>query len=182
MNTKLQIFDSTLRDGAQSANISFSVEDKLKVIETLDELGVDFIEAGNPYSNPAEMQFFQRVQALKLKRSKLVAFGSTRRKNISCEEDSNLKSLLAANTEYVAIFGKSHILHVTEVIKATPDENLCMIEESVRFLTEHGKKVIFDAEHFFDGYKADPAYALSALESAAAGGACILSQIGRAHV
>ena len=109
MNTKLQIFDSTLRDGAQSANISFSVEDKLKVIETLDELGVDFIEAGNPYSNPAEMQFFQRVQALKLKRSKLVAFGSTRRKNISCEEDSNLKSLLAANTEYVAIFGKSHI-------------------------------------------------------------------------
>ena len=175
MNTKLQIFDSTLRDGAQSANISFSVEDKLKVIETLDELGVDFIEAGNPYSNPAEMQFFQRVQALKLKRSKLVAFGSTRRKNISCEEDSNLKSLLAANTEYVAIFGKSHILHVTEVTKATPDENLCMIEESVRFLTEHGKKVIFDAEHFFDGYKADPAYALSALESAAAGGACILS-------
>ena len=174
MNKDLQIFDSTLRDGAQSANISFSVEDKLKVIETLDTLGVTFIEAGNPFSNPAEMQFFQRVRALKLKNAKLVAFGSTRRKNIACEQDSNLQSLLAAGTEYVAIFGKSHIMHVTDVIKATPQENLNMIYESVRYLTENGKKVIFDAEHFFDGFKEDPAYAFSALESAAEGGAYAL--------
>lgn len=171
---QLQIFDSTLRDGAQSANISFSVEDKLRIIQTLDELGVAFIEAGNPFSNPAEMQFFQKVQALKLKHSKLVAFGSTRRKNIECKDDNNLKSLLAAGTEYVAIFGKSHIFHVTDVIKATPEENLAMIYESVRFLTDNGKKVIFDAEHFFDGFKADPEYALAALKSAADGGAYAL--------
>lgn len=171
---KLQIFDSTLRDGAQGANISFSVDDKIKVIETLDRLGIDFIEAGNPFSNPAEMQFFQRAAAIKLSHAKLVAFGSTRRKGISAAEDSNLKSLLAANTEYVAIFGKSHIMHVTDVIKATPEENLAMIYDSVKFLTENGKKVIFDAEHFFDGYKADAEYALGALESAHRAGAYCL--------
>ena len=168
---KLQIFDSTLRDGAQGANISFSVDDKLKVIGALDALGVDFIEAGNPFSNPAEMQFFQRIAGLKLRHAKIVAFGSTRRKGVSPAEDGNLKSLLAAGTEYVAIFGKSHIRHATDVLKATPEENLAMIGESVRFLTEHGKKVVFDAEHFFDGYKADAEYAMRALESAAQAGA-----------
>lgn len=171
---KLQIFDSTLRDGAQGANISFSVDDKLKVIQTLDALGIDFIEAGNPFSNPAEMQFFQRIAGLRLSHAKIVAFGSTRRKGVPAEEDSNLRSLLAANTEYVAIFGKSHIMHVTDVIKATPEENLAMIGESVKFLTEHGKKVIFDAEHFFDGYKTDAAYAMKALETANAAGAYAL--------
>ena len=171
---KLQIFDSTLRDGAQGANISFSVDDKLKVIETLDALGVSFIEAGNPFSNPAEMQFFQRAAAMKLKHAKLVAFGSTRRKGVTAEEDKNLASLLAANTEYVAIFGKSHILHVTDVIKAAPEENLAMIADSVRFLTARGKKVVFDAEHFFDGYKADAGYALAALDAAKEAGACCL--------
>ena len=171
---KLQIFDSTLRDGAQGANISFSVDDKIKVIETLDRLGVDFIEAGNPFSNPAEMQFFQRIRGMKLNRSKIVAFGSTRRKGVTPEEDGNLKSLLAAGTEYVAIFGKSHIRHVTDVIKATPDENLAMIGESVRFLSSQGKKVIFDAEHFFDGFKTDEAYAMRALQSAFEAGAYCL--------
>ena len=172
--TKLQIFDSTLRDGAQGANISFSVDDKIKVIETLDRLGVDFIEAGNPFSNPAEMQFFQRIRGMKLEHANLVAFGSTRRKGISADEDSNLKSLLAANTEYVAIFGKSHIRHVTDVIKATAEENLAMIGESVKFLSSHGKKVIFDAEHFFDGFKTDEAYAMSALQAAHDAGAYCL--------
>lgn len=171
---KLQIFDSTLRDGAQGANISFSVDDKIKVIETLDRLGVDFIEAGNPYSNPAEMQFFQRIRGLKLEHAQIVAFGSTRRKGISADEDSNLKSLLAANTEYVAIFGKSHIRHVTDVIKATAEENLSMIRDSVAYLTEHGKKVIFDAEHFFDGFKTDEEYALAALKAAHEAGAYCL--------
>ena len=152
---KLLTFDSTLRDGAQGANISFSVEDKLRVIDTLDRLGIDFIEAGNPYSNPAEAEFFQRIGGKKFEHAKIVAFGSTRRKGIAPEEDANLKSLLAANTEYVAIFGKSHIRHATDVLKATPEENLAMIADSVRFLSAHGKKVVFDAEHFFDGYKTD---------------------------
>ena len=171
---KLQIFDSTLRDGAQGANISFSVDDKIKIIETLDKLGVDFIEAGNPYSNPAEMQFFQRVSGMKLEHAAIVAFGSTRRKGVSAEEDANLASLIAANTEYVAIFGKSHIRHATDVLKATPEENLAMIGESVRFLASRGKKVIFDAEHFFDGYKTDPAYAMQALCAASEAGAYCL--------
>ena len=171
---KLQIFDSTLRDGAQGANISFSVDDKLKVIATLDRLGVDFIEAGNPFSNPAEMQFFQQAAGMKLEHARLVAFGSTRRKGIAPDEDSNLKSLLAAGTEYVAIFGKSHIRHVTDVIKATPEENLAMIAESVRFLAENGKKVVFDAEHFFDGYKENAGYAMQALAAAHGAGAWCL--------
>ena len=118
---KLQTFDSTLRDGAQGANISFSVEDKLHVIDALDRLGIDFIEAGNPYSNPAEAEFFQRIRGKKLEHAKIVAFGSTRRKGIAPEEDANLKSLLAADTQYCAIFGKSHIRHVTDVLKAEPE-------------------------------------------------------------
>ena len=171
---KLQKFDSTLRDGAQGANISFSVEDKVKVIEELDKLGVDFIEAGNPYSNPAEMQFFQRIRGMKLKNAQIVAFGSTRRKDVPAAEDANLKSLLAAGTDYVAIFGKSHIRHATDVLKATPEENLEMIYDSVRFLSSQGKQVIFDAEHFFDGYKADEGYAMAALARAAEAGAYCL--------
>ena len=171
---KLQIFDSTLRDGAQGANISFSVEDKVKVIEELDKLGVDFIEAGNPYSNPAEMQFFQRIRGMKLKNAQIVAFGSTRRKDVPAAEDANLKSLLAAGTDYVAIFGKSHIRHATDVLKATPEENLEMIYDSVRFLSSQGKQVIFDAEHFFDGYKTDEGYAMAALARAAEAGAYCL--------
>ena len=174
-NKKLQIFDSTLRDGAQGANISFSVDDKIKVIETLDALGIDFIEAGNPFSNPAEMQFFQRIAGMKLQHASIVAFGSTRRKGVSPEEDGNLRSLIAAGTEYVAIFGKSHIRHVTDVLKVTPEENLDMIASSVRFLTEHGKKVVFDAEHFFDGYKTDSDYAFAALRAAYDAGARCLS-------
>lgn len=172
---KLQIFDSTLRDGAQGANISFSVDDKIKVIETLDRLGVDFIEAGNPFSNPAEMQFFQRIAGMKLTHSKIVAFGSTRRKGVAAEEDGNLKSLVAAGTEYVAIFGKSHIRHVTDVIKAEPEENVAMIYDSVKFLSDKGKKVIFDAEHFFDGFKTDENYAMRALRAAVDAGAYCLS-------
>ncbi|HIX50911.1 MAG TPA: citramalate synthase [Candidatus Borkfalkia faecavium] len=171
---KLQIFDSTLRDGAQGANISFSVEDKVKVIEELDKLGVDFIEAGNPYSNPAEMQFFQRIRGMKLQNAQIVAFGSTRRKGVPAAEDANLKSLLAAGTDYVAIFGKSHIRHATDVLKATPEENLEMIYDSVRFLASQGKQVIFDAEHFFDGYKTDETYAMAALARAAEAGAYCL--------
>ena len=168
---KLQIFDSTLRDGAQGANISFSVEDKIKIIETLDGLGIDFIEAGNPYSNPAEAEFFRRIGGIALKHAHIVAFGSTRRKGAAASEDANLASLLEAGTEYVAIFGKSHIRHATDVLKVSPEENLAMIADSVRFLSEHGKKVIFDAEHFFDGFKTDADYAMRALSAAHEAGA-----------
>lgn len=172
--TNIQLFDSTLRDGAQGAHISFSVEDKLNIIRILDELGLDFIEAGNPFASPAEGTFFRRARELSLSHAKLVAFGSTRRKNSTPEEDANLKSLLDAGTEYVAIFGKSHIFHVTDVLGVSREENLAMIGESVAYLTSAGKKVIFDAEHFFDGYETDPDYALAALSAAAEHGAVTL--------
>ena len=172
--TKLQTFDSTLRDGAQGANISFSVDDKIRIIKVLDDLGIDFIEAGNPFSNPAEMRFFRKISSLRLTHSRIVAFGSTRRKDTAPAEDANLRSLREAGTEYVAIFGKSHIRHVTDVLKASPEENLGMISDSVRYLTTNGKKVVFDAEHFFDGYRTDPEYAMAALRAAKEGGAVCL--------
>lgn len=175
MGKKIVIYDSTLRDGAQGEGISFSAGDKIKIVRALDELGVDFIEAGNPGSNPKDLEFFQRVQQIELKSAKLVAFGSTRRKGITVEEDGNVKSILAANTEYVAIFGKCWDFHVTDIINATLEENLLMIEETLAFLVKQGKKVVFDAEHFFDGYKANSVYALEALKAAKRGGAVSLA-------
>lgn len=170
----VQLFDSTLRDGAQGAHISFSTEDKLNIIRILDDLGLDFIEAGNPFAGPAERAFFERARSLSLKHAKLVAFGSTRRKNCTAEQDANLNSLLDAQTEYVAIFGKSHIFHVTDVLGVSRAENLAMIGESVAYLTAQGRKVIFDAEHFFDGFLTDGDYALAALDAAAQNGAVTL--------
>ncbi|HEY8419650.1 MAG TPA: citramalate synthase [Clostridia bacterium] len=173
MEKVIEIFDSTLRDGAQSEGINFSIEDKLEIVKTLDAFGVAYIEAGNPGSNPKDLEFFQRVKELNLK-SVLVAFGSTRRKDIKPEEDKLLASLLAADTSTVAIFGKSWKLHVTEIINTTPEENLNMIRDTVSYLKSKGKRVIYDAEHFFDGYKADPEYAIETLKAACAGGAEIL--------
>lgn len=171
---RVDILDSTLRDGAQGNGISFSVEDKLNIVRRLDELGVAYIEAGNPGSNPKDLEFFRRASALKLRSSVLVAFGSTRRKGIRVEDDENLKALLTADTEIVAIFGKCWELHVREVIHTTEEENLRMIEDSCRFMAAHGKRVFFDAEHFYDGYRANPEFALRALDAAVAGGACCL--------
>lgn len=168
---KVQVFDSTLRDGAQAQGISFTVEDKLKVVRTLDAIGVDFIEAGNPGSNPKDLEFFQRVADVKLERSLLVAFGSTRRKNVAVEDDSNVQSLVQANTGAVAIFGKSWDFHATDIIGATLDQNLDMIADTIGYFRKLGKRVVFDAEHFFDGYKANKAYALSSLAAAAGAGA-----------
>ncbi len=165
------IFDSTLRDGAQGEGISFSVEDKLKIVKALDELGVAYIEAGNPGSNIKDLEFFKKVQNIELKTAKLTAFGSTRRKGVSVDEDANVQALLTAKTPSVAIFGKSWDFHVTDIIRTTLEENLVMIEDTIRFFKENGKEVIFDAEHFYDGYKANPEYALKALEAAAKGGA-----------
>ncbi|MFZ1603640.1 MAG: citramalate synthase [Leptotrichiaceae bacterium] len=167
---KIEIFDTTLRDGAQARGISFSVEDKLAITEVLDDMGIAFIEAGNPGSNPKDLEFFEKVSELDLKNSKLVAFGSTRRKGIKPEEDQNLQSLLKANTEYVTIFGKTWDFHVTDIIKTSLEENLEMIEDTVEYLISKGKEVIFDAEHFFDGYKNNPEYAVEALLAAAKGG------------
>lgn len=172
---KVTVFDSTLRDGAQAEGISFSVEDKIKIVKALDKLGVTYIEAGNPGSNPKDLEFFKKISNVTLTSSKIVAFGSTRRCGIKVEDDTNVKSLLSANTEVVAIFGKSWDFHVTDIIHTTPEENLNMIRDTISYLVSCGKEVIFDAEHFFDGYKANPVYALKTLEVAEKAGAKVLA-------
>ncbi|HBG64956.1 MAG TPA: citramalate synthase, partial [Treponema sp.] len=171
----IDIFDSTLRDGAQGEGISFSVQDKIHIVEALDELGVAYIEAGNPGSNPKDMEFFQRTKKLRLGTAKIVAFGSTRRKDSSCAEDANLQSLLSAETADVCIFGKTWDFQVTDILHATLEENLEMIEDTCSYLCKHGRSVTFDAEHFFTGYQKNPAYAMSALEAAVKGGASVLT-------
>lgn len=171
MSEKIILFDSTLRDGAQAEGISFSVEDKIRVLETLDRVGIDIIEAGNPGSNPKDIDFFERVKDIELKHSKLCAFGSTRRSGIGVEDDTNLQAIIQADTPAVAIFGKAWPFHITEIIKTTLDENLAMVEDTMAFLKANGKAVTFDAEHFFDGYKMDPAYAVEVLKAAERGGA-----------
>ncbi len=175
MKKQISVLDSTLRDGSQGEGISYSVQDKINIVKALDELGITYIEAGNPGSNPKDMEFFEEAKKLELKHSKLVAFGSTRRKGIKCAEDANVQSLLAAQTEYVCIFGKTWDFQVTDIIHATLEENLEMIRETVAFLTENKKKVIFDAEHFFTGYNANPDYTMKCLEAAVGGGALCLS-------
>ncbi|MBN1501212.1 MAG: citramalate synthase [Spirochaetes bacterium] len=165
------IFDSTLRDGAQSEGISFSVKDKINIVEALDYIGVKYIEAGNPGSNPKDLEFFSEARNIHLKNARLTAFGSTRRRDIKPEDDANVQSLLLAETPAVSIFGKSWDFHVTDIIKTTKDENLKMIKDTIAFFKSSGKEVIFDAEHFFDGYKNNPEYALKTLEAALEGGA-----------
>ena len=174
MSVKVDIFDSTLRDGAQARGINYSLSDKLHMLKLLDGLGVDYIEAGNPASNPKERQFFEEAGKLELKNARLVAFGSTRRKDTRVEEDAGVKALTDAGTGAVAVFGKAWDLHALEVLGTTLEENLSMIYDTLRFLKETGREVIFDAEHFFDGYKANPGYALEVLKSAAKAGADVL--------
>lgn len=174
MSVKIDIFDSTLRDGAQARGINYSLSDKLHMLALLDGLGVDYIEAGNPASNPKERQFFEEANKLALKNARLVAFGSTRRKDTRVEEDAGVKALTDAGTQAVAVFGKAWDLHATEVLGTTLEENLAMIYDTLRYLKETGREVIFDAEHFFDGYKANPDYALAVLKEAARAGADVL--------
>lgn len=171
---QLEILDTTLRDGAQSEGISFSVSDKLAIVKVLDEFGVTFIEAGNPVSNPKDMEFFEKAADLTLKNARLCAFGSTRRKNTAVEDDENVRSLLSANTPAVSVFGKSWDLHVTEVLRISLEENLAMVSDTVGYLTRKGKEVVFDAEHFFDGYLNNPDYALQVLKAAHEAGAAVL--------
>lgn len=171
MSKKLIMYDSTLRDGAQALGISFTVEDKLKIVEKLDKLGVDYIEAGYPSSNPKDLEFFDRLSRMKLHNSKLIAFGSTRRANISAADDTNVKSLLAAGTSSVALVGKSWDFQVTDILKTTLEENLRMIYDTVKYIKDQGKEVVFDAEHFFDGYEANPEYAMATIKTASDAGA-----------
>lgn len=165
------IYDTTLRDGTQAEGISFSAQDKVVLAKYMDDFGIDYIEGGWPGSNPRDMEFFQLIQNESFTHAKITAFGSTRRANISAEDDKQLKTLLEANTPVVTIFGKTWLLHVTDVIRTTAEENLKMIEESVAFLSAQGKEVIYDAEHFFDGYKDNEGYAIQTLIAAHNGGA-----------
>jgi 2-isopropylmalate synthase len=167
----IEILDTTLRDGAQAEGISFSLEDKLRIAQRLDALGVRYIEGGWPGSNPKDARFFERAGSLALNQATIVAFGATRRAGILPADDANLAALLAAGTPAVSLFGKSWPLHVERILETSLAENLEMIEGSIRYLRAAGRQVIYDAEHFFDGYAADPAYALETLRAALAGGA-----------
>ena len=168
---QLFIYDTTLRDGTQREGISLSLEDKLKIARKLDDFGVHYIEGGWPGSNPKDVEFFQRAPGLNLKQAKISAFGSTRRKNTRPAEDDNLKLLIESGTPVVTLVGKSWDLHVKDVLETTMAENLAMIGESVAYCREQGREVIYDAEHFFDGYKANPEYALATIQAAAVNGA-----------
>lgn len=168
----VKIYDTTLRDGCQAEHVAFSVADKLRVARRLDDLGVAYIEGGWPNaSNPRDQEFFARARDMEWTSAKLAAFGSTRRGGIKAGDDSNLQYLIASEAPVVTIFGKSWDLHVTEVLRVSREENLAMIEDSVALVKSEGREVIFDAEHFFDGYKADPEYALATLSAAVRGGA-----------
>ena len=172
---KIIIYDTTLRDGAQAEGISFSVEDMLKVAKRLDEAGLDYVEGGWPGSNVKHAEFFQTIKGVPFSHAKIAAFGSTRRPGIRASEDANLASILKSDAPTATIYGKAWDLHVTDVLAVSLDENVEMIYDSVKYLKEQGREVIFDAEHFFDGYKANPDYALKAIKAAASAGAdCVV--------
>ncbi|MDR0303164.1 MAG: citramalate synthase [Chitinispirillales bacterium] len=172
MSKNLTIYDTTLRDGNQTAGVGLSLRDKLKIAEKLDDFGVDYIEGGWPNStNQIDTAFYREIKKLNLKNSKIAAFGSTKRPRTNIDEDGFIGDLVAADTGIVTIYGKSWKLHVTEIIRCTPQENLDMIAESVEYLLQYKDEVIFDAEHFFDGYKDDAEYAVKVLETAKNAGA-----------
>ncbi|MFA9410323.1 MAG: citramalate synthase [Deltaproteobacteria bacterium] len=167
----VEVYDTTLRDGTQMEGMSLSCDDKLRIAERLDSLGVTFIEGGWPGSNPKDVEFFERAKDVAWKNATIAAFGSTCRAQLRAEDDKQLQTLLAAETPVCTIFGKTWNMHVTEVLRTSLEENLRMVEESVTFLQQNDRRVIYDAEHFFDGYKADAEYALETLRAAARGGA-----------
>ena len=175
MAARIELYDTTLRDGTQMEGISLSVSDKLKIARKLDELGVDYIEGGWPGSNPKDAEFFAQARSLTLRNAKLTAFGSTRRAGSKAETDLNLRALVDAGTSVVTIVGKAHDRHVTRILETTTEENLAMIADSVRYLKSQGLQVFFDAEHFFDGFVSDRKYALQCLKTAADAGAdCVV--------
>jgi 2-isopropylmalate synthase len=168
---QVEIYDTTLRDGSQTEDIAFSVEDKLRITEKLDDLGVHYIEGGWPGSNPKDIEYFKKVMKLKLENSEVVAFGSTHRPKHQVDEDTTMKALLDSKTEIVTIFGKTWDFHVTEALKISLEENLDLIHNSIAYLKKHVRKVFFDAEHFFDGYGGNPEYAMHCLSAAQDSGA-----------
>lgn len=171
---RIAIYDTTLRDGSQGEGVNFSLQDKLLLTKRLDEIGIDYIEGGYPLSNPKDAEYFQAVKELPLTHARVVAFGMTRKKNTAAHNDTGLKALLAAHTPVVTIVGKTWDFHVTNVLGTTLDENLQMIADSIAFCRDHGREVFYDAEHFFDGYRANPDYALRTLQTAAAAGARVV--------
>ena len=170
----IQIYDTTLRDGTQGEGISLSLQDKLQIAQRLDEIGVDYIEGGYPLSNEKDVQFFKRAAELDLQHAKICAFGMTRRKGISAEADPGMQALLASDAPVCTVVGKTWSFHATEVLRVSLEENLAMIADSVRFLAEGGREVIYDAEHCFDGWKQDPDYAAETLRVAAQAGAQLI--------
>jgi len=171
MKPQVEIYDTTLRDGSQGEGINFSVADKLRIAEKLDQFGVHYIEGGWPGSNPKDIEFFAQAKKRKFKHAKLAAFGSTRKKGVAVELDDQVRLLIEAETPVVTIYGKTSMLHVKEVLRCTPEENLAMIGDTVKFLKDHGKFVVYDCEHAFDGYKLDPEYALATWQAAEKAGA-----------
>src|SRR4051812_44408626 len=177
MNTptrRIEIYDTTLRDGTQGEGFNLSLQDKLLIAKKLDELGVDYIEGGFPLSNPKDQAFFQEIRGYKLQHSQVAAFGMTRRRAVKAEADDGLRALLDAQTPVVTLVGKSSEFHATKVLNVTKEENLKMIGESVGFVRSAGRKVVYDAEHFFDAFRADPEYAVQTLRAALENGASVV--------
>ena len=171
MKPQVELYDTTLRDGSQGEGINFSVADKLRIADKIDAFGIHYIEGGWPGSNPKDIEFFAQAKRRKFKHARLAAFGSTRRKGMPVEKDQQVRLLLEAGTPVVTIYGKTSMLHVKEVLRCSPDENLAMIGDTVRFLKDHGKFVVYDAEHCFDGYKLDREYAVATWQAAEKAGA-----------
>lgn len=171
MPKKIVIYDTTLRDGAQGEGISFSLEDMVKIAKRLDAAGFDYVEGGWPGSNPKHEEFFQAIKSVPMKHAKIAAFGSTRRANLRAEDDPNLLALVESGAPVATIFGKTWDLHTREALRVSLEQNIEMIYDSVKFLKDQGKEVFFDAEHYFDGWRANPDYAIEALKAAAAAGA-----------
>lgn len=174
MARRIEIYDTTLRDGSQGEGIYFSLQDKLLITKRLDEIGVDFVEGGYPLSNPKDVEYFQRVRDLPLTHARVVAFGMTRRKGISADQDIGMQAMRDAGTSHCTIVGKTWDLHVNEVLRVDEAENLAMIEDSVAFLVAEGRTVLYDAEHFFDGFRANPEFALRTVLAAQKGGAAMI--------
>ena len=172
--SQILLYDTTLRDGTQRENLSLSLPDKLKIAQRLDDFGIPYIEGGWPGSNPKDAEFFDRIREVELRQARICAFGSTRYKDTTCEDDANIQALVAAATPVVTLVGKTWDLHVTEVIGTTLQENEAMIADSVAYLKELGREVVFDAEHFFDGFKANPEHAVRTLLAAERSGADFL--------
>ena len=171
---RIQVYDTTLRDGSQGEGVSFSLLDKIELAKRLDEMGVDFVEGGYPLSNPKDSEFFQRMREIPLLHAKLCAFGMTRRRGKTAAEDPGMQALLESQAPVITLVGKTSDFHVKEVLRVSLEENLAMISESVSFLREAGREVIYDAEHFFDGWKSNPEYAAQTVKAAAEAGASIV--------